>query len=210
MFVLLLSGAAGSGKSTVAAHLTSGKGGWVELSFAEPLKLIACDIWSKLYPDAGVTLDMFHDHVLKEKRPPGVPLTPREFLQFLGTDVMRARLGPDVWANHVASLIVQLTASKHNVVVSDLRFPNELEVVRAALAGVPDVKVVTVRIVRDGGPVPAETPTSAHFATTRSHASEHALDGTTFDHVIHNSSDVTGLLLAVNQLLITLVMQTAV
>ncbi len=207
MIVLMLSGAAGSGKTTVATHLTSGKGNWVELSFAAPLKLIAQDILTALFPATGVTRDMFHDTVLKETPIPGVPMTPRAFMQFLGTDVMRARLGRGIWANSVvADVLTHLKTGTHNVVISDLRFPDELDAVRTALAHVPGVTLVVLRIERDataaGGVAPRLSAGAEH------HQSELAMAATPVDHVVHNNADVPALLLAVNQILIASVIKT--
>jgi hypothetical protein len=54
-------------------------------------------------------------------------LTPRWVLQYWGTEICRKTFHDDIW---IASLENKLRKSKDNIVVSDVRFPNELKAIR--------------------------------------------------------------------------------
>lgn len=56
-------------------------------------------------------------------------LTPRWILQHWGTDVLRNHFDDDIW---IASLEHKLQRSTDNVVISDVRFPNEIKAIRCA------------------------------------------------------------------------------
>ena len=56
-------------------------------------------------------------------------LTPRWILQHWGTDVLRNHFNDDIW---IASLEHKLQRSTDNVVISDVRFPNEIKAIRRA------------------------------------------------------------------------------
>ena len=56
-------------------------------------------------------------------------LTPRWILQNWGTDVLRNHFNDDIW---IASLEHKLQHSTNNVVISDVRFPNEIKAIRRA------------------------------------------------------------------------------
>jgi hypothetical protein len=53
-------------------------------------------------------------------------LTPRWVLQFWGTDLARKHFHDDIW---VASLENKIIKSNTNVVISDCRFPNEVQAI---------------------------------------------------------------------------------
>jgi hypothetical protein len=54
------------------------------------------------------------------------PMTARQFLQFLGTDVMRKMYGP-IWINSCIRRIQQ--EQSELAIIADIRFPNEAEAV---------------------------------------------------------------------------------
>ena len=54
-------------------------------------------------------------------------LTPRWVLQYWGTEVCRKTFHDDIW---IASLENKLRKSKDNIVVSDVRFPNEIKAIK--------------------------------------------------------------------------------
>jgi hypothetical protein len=58
----------------------------------------------------------------------GMPaLTPRWVLQYWGTEVCRRAFHDDIW---IASLENKLRKSSDNIVISDVRFPNEMKAIR--------------------------------------------------------------------------------
>ena len=56
-------------------------------------------------------------------------LTPRWVLQYWGTEVARRSFHDDLW---IASLENKLRNSKDNIVISDVRFPNEIKAIHNA------------------------------------------------------------------------------
>jgi hypothetical protein len=123
----------------------------------------------------------------------GMPhLTPRWVLQYWGTEVCRKSFHDDIW---IASLENKLRTSKDNVVISDCRFPNEIEAIKNAGG-----KIVWVQ----RGNLP-EWYDSAIMANRGSniginemkrlgiHASEWAWLGCSFDEVVDNNSSIDDL-----------------
>lgn len=127
--IIALTGLAGSGKSTVAYLLT--KAGGEQIAFAEPLKRFCGEVF-------GFTrAQLYGPSAERERpsprftRPDGTPLTPRYALQTLGTEWGR-NCDPDVWAKAGLLKAEQLAGAGQLVVITDLRFVNEAQLVRAA------------------------------------------------------------------------------
>ena len=118
--LLGITGKAGSGKSTAAQVLIDA--GWVRIKFADPLKDMLRAI--------GLTEDQIEGH-LKE-----VPCdllqgrTPRWAMQSLGTEWGRGCIGERVWLDIVRRKIALAMAAGLSVVVDDVRFENEAQVIR--------------------------------------------------------------------------------
>lgn len=125
--IVALTGKAGAGKSTVAAHLEE-KHGFKRVRFADPLK----NMLRSLYRDAGLddeTIERKIDGDLKEQ-PCDVlrGRTPRQAMQWLGTEWGRELIAPDFWTE----LWARRAFPHRLVVVEDCRFDNEAQMVRAA------------------------------------------------------------------------------
>ena len=121
-----------------------------------------------------------------------IAMTVRQMLQQLGTEAVRNNIHPNAWVNALFADYIPIDpdkrASMGNVIdysacefpkwiITDMRFPNEYEAVKAR-------KGITIRVIRDyvlsGGP---EDPKNLH-------SSETALDNQTFDYEIQNSSSI--------------------
>jgi hypothetical protein len=113
-------------------------------------------------------------------------ITPRQVLQQWGTEVCRQGYHDEIW---VASLENRLRNSHNNVVITDCRFPNEIQAIHRAGGQV-------IRVCR--GPEPewydlAVTANSGSYvakqqlASYNVHASEIAWVGTVFNAVIDNN-----------------------
>ena len=124
-----------AGKSTVANLLVS-EFGFTQASFADPLRQLAYDInpvvgygvqqslvlggkpnlvpvyYAELVDGAGYERAKKIDEV-------------RRFLQRLGTEGMRKNFGQDVWVELLAQRIEPLLRDGQNIVLADVRFPNE-------------------------------------------------------------------------------------
>lgn len=143
--VISLSGFKGSGKDT-AALLMRSKMPFESLSFAAPLKeaLAAMFGWPRELLDGTTpesrawreTPDIYWSDQF------GHTVTPRFVLQHFGTDVVRQHMLDNFW---IAAVQKQIENSSSNIILTDARFPNELDMVRK-LGG------ITVRIKRGEEP----------------------------------------------------------
>lgn len=119
-------------------------------------------------------------------------LTPRWVLQYWGTEVCRKGFHDDIW---IASLENKLRNSKDNVVISDCRFPNEIQSIRDAGG-----KIVWVQRgeLPDWYDTAVEANLGHNYAVQdlkmrKIHASETAWVGTEFDTVIDNNRSIDDL-----------------
>jgi hypothetical protein len=123
-------------------------------------------------------------------------LTPRWVLQWWGTEVCRRSFHDDIW---IASLESRLRNSKDSIVISDCRFPNEIQAIKKAGGTV-------IRVVRGENPpwydlavaVNTKSDEEADLAQRllskyNIHASETAWVGTNFDYIVDNNGTVDDL-----------------
>jgi hypothetical protein len=165
--IIGLSGRAGAGKDTVAGELIK-LYEFERLAFADHLKKVAADLM-------GWPLDLFYDRDRKEVEVEGWPgLTPRIVAQKLGTEVGR-NIAPDVWVRRTLDKAKMFP----RVVITDVRFPNEAEAIKAYGGWM-------VRVEREG--LPDVAP----------HPSETALDVHDFDYVLYNNGGLDMLTHLVN------------
>ena len=154
----------GSGKSTVANMTWDFK----KISFASPTREFCAKLVSALGHD-GVSL--FQDTDKKEERIAEIGVSPRQMMQTLGTEWGRSCIHPELWVMVAAGAVEQQRKLGRDVVIDDVRFPNEAEMIRRLggelwLVDRPDV-------VYDGD-----------------HASEGALADVVPDAVINNSGSL--------------------
>jgi len=190
-------GLIGAGKDTAADYLCNFHGFRRE-SFANTLKdAVACVFgWDRVLLEGRTK----QAREWREQVDPwwaqrlNVPdLTPRYVLQQWGTEVCRRGFHDDIW---IASLENKLRNSQDDVVISDCRFPNEIQAIKQAGG-------LVVRVVRGPEPEWYEAAGSVNrgpngnvtWATSRErlkklgiHASETAWIGTKFDAVLDNNS----------------------
>jgi len=131
--IISLSGLQGSGKDTVADILCE-RYGYTRISFAASLKdaVAAVFCWDREMlegrtAEARAAREQVDEWWSDRLQMQG--LTPRRVLQEWGTDVLRNNFHADIW---VASLERQLMTAPDNTrfVITDCRFPNELNVLR--------------------------------------------------------------------------------
>ena len=125
-----------------------------------------------------------------------VEMTPRLMLQLLGTECGREILHPDIWVNSLMAEYKSKLSSNNpvddldweprfiypNWIITDTRFPNELEAVKKR-------EGITIRVNRPG-------------LIGSNHLSETSLDSATFDFVINNDKDIEHLINEVRNILI--------
>lgn len=114
MKIIGLTGAARSGKDTVALYL-DGHFGFSRLALATPLK-------QGIEAMFGLPQSMWSDEK-KELEIPGLGVSPRRMAQTLGTEWGRNTLGEDIWLKVLERRIDELQVDQ--VVITDVRFANE-------------------------------------------------------------------------------------
>ena len=114
----------GCGKSTASRYLAK-KYGYVEFSFADPLK-------KGLQHWFGFSNKQLYEEKGKEEIDPYWGVSPRQVMQYVGTDIVRDKIGSellkgvgnDFWIKRMDK---QLGENPGKVVISDVRFQNEVD-----------------------------------------------------------------------------------
>ena len=156
MRLIGIAGPARAGKDTLASHLLDNlSDDWSRSSFADPLKAMLSVIGVDCSDDKKAVVD------------DAFGVTPRHMMQTLGTEWGRNLIDSDIWVKAFA----RLNAGKC-VIVPDVRFENEAELVRE--------HGVLIHLVGRGG-------------IEGSHVSENAIAFKPGDIVIDNSRDLAWL-----------------
>lgn len=158
--LIVLAGAAGAGKSTIAAELV--KRGYQVIKFAAPLK--------NMLRALGLSEDEIEGHLKEQPCALLGGRTPRHAMQTLGTEWGRGCIDAEVWVSAWKREVDRVLAEGGRVVVDDCRFSNEL-------AAAMRLGGVAVRLVRDG-------------AGTVVHASEIGLDAVELPVVLNDDEPV--------------------
>ena len=162
-------------------------------------KVLLGEEWATVRPNPLNAITPFADIQFNEL------MSVREFLQKLGTEAIRNGLHVNAWVN---ALVADYNFegckntgescetpngncdSKHcypNWILTDMRFPNELE-------AVVERKGITIRVTR---------PVEKSKTTVRLHPSETSLDKAKFDYEIINDGSIEDLVKKVREILIT-------
>ena len=127
-------------------------------------------------------------------------LTPRWVLQYWGTEVCRHGFHDDIW---IASVENKMRKTKDNIVISDVRFPNEIKAIHNAGGMVVWVQRgelpswhIMAGNANNGDIVAAEKLKSLGV-----HTSETAWVGGDIDHIISNNSTIDDLFSQIKTLL---------
>jgi len=208
--IIAISGLIGSGKDTVADYLVN-LHEFRRESFAGNLKNAMCEIFgwdremlegrSKSSREWREQVDEWWATRLN------IPhLTPRWILQHVGTDVIRGHFHDDMW---LASLENKLRKTGDDIVISDVRFKNEVKMLKSLGA-------VCVQVVRGDRPVwyteaikantvPDQVVAEKSRLTLENvynvHRSEYDWVGTDFDVTLDNNSTLDDLYAQVEDLL---------
>ena len=124
-------------------------------------------------------------------------LTPRWVMQYWGTEVCRQGFHDDIW---IASVENRMRKTKDNIVISDVRFPNEIDAIHNAGGLVIRIKRGTdPEWYQDAANVNAG-PTNMSWAISRNkiqelkiHASETSWVGFHIDKTIENNGSIDDL-----------------
>lgn len=123
------SGKKGSGKSYFSDYLVNNKL-FIKLSFASPLKEITKILFNLSDEDVK-------DPIKKELINPKFNASPRELMQWLGTDIMREEFNKkfnysgSIWIDSVKDKVKTLLDNNKDVVIDDVRFQNEVDMIHS-------------------------------------------------------------------------------
>lgn len=145
--IIGLTGAAGSGKTTVAQYIVDKRGG-VRRPFAGPLKVMLQTFLEDQGAGFSTAFRMVSGDLKEQPTDYLGGRTPRQAMQMLGTEWGRGlspTLWVDAWRNGIERASLQASADgvPALIVVDDVRFPNEVEAIRQ-LGG------IIIRIDRPG------------------------------------------------------------
>lgn len=195
--IVSITGLIGTGKDTAADFLCNTYN-FKKFSFASALKDAISSIfnWDR-YLLEGSTPE---SRVWREQKDSwwserlGMNITPRWVLQYWGTEVCRNQFHQDIW---VASLENKLRKIDSDVVITDCRFPNEIDTIRR-------LNGMTLRIER--GPKPEwydaaisynQGPNNIGWALARQtlenyniHPSEYSSVGLDYDYIVENNGTI--------------------
>lgn len=199
----------GSGKGTVSDYLVNHRG-FTKDSFAASLKDATAEIFG--WPRPLLEGDTDCSRAWREKtddwwaKELNIPdFNPRLALQLLGTEAIRNNFNEDIWLLTVKNRIQR--RPDRNVVIADVRFPNEISLIKE-LGG------VLVEVKRGEDPVWAAVAAKAnagddlaaeemHESFPEVHLSEWAWAGTKVDIIIRNEGTLGDLYYAVDEQLFT-------
>lgn len=119
-----------NGKDTLGNHLVS-KYNYVRIAFADPLKEVIKTVFNfndeQLYGESKEIIDEYWK------------VAPRTVMQYVGTDMFRNQIGkilPDIgtniWIEVIKRKILDIWKTNPNqrIVLTDLRFPNEINLIK--------------------------------------------------------------------------------
>jgi hypothetical protein len=182
--IIAISGLIGSGKDTVADYLVN-LHEYRRESFAGNLK----DSMSAIF---GWDREMLEGRTKssrewREQVDPwwserlGIPhLTPRWILQYVGTDVIRGKFHDDMW---LASLENKLRKTTDDIVISDVRFKNEVKMLK-------NLGAICIEVTRGDKPNwynDALSGNTSQLELLKIHKSEYDWIGTDFDYTLDNN-----------------------
>ena len=193
--IIGICGFIGSGKDTAADYLVNFHG-YRRESFASSLKDAVASVfgWDRMMLEGRTTQSRewreqrdawWSDRLDRE-------ITPRWVLQHWGTEVIREGFHNDMW---IASLENKIRTSKDSIVITDCRFPNEIQAIQAQGG-----KIIWVQ----RGPLPDWYPAAVkanegqevfkeNLKILGIHPSETAWAGTNFDAVVDNNETIDDL-----------------
>lgn len=130
--IIGITGLKGSGKDTIGDIICKNDKSFVKMSFADTLKDVTAILmgWDRKLLQG----DTVESREWREKADDywsnvfGKMITPRIILQQLGTEVLRNNFLESIWVDSLKKKIIN---SVKNVVITDVRFPNEIDTIKS-------------------------------------------------------------------------------
>jgi len=169
--IIGISGVARAGKDTFGGILKEVLGGnYITIAFADELKMKCMDDFNLSYDQVYGHLKEVEDNRYPKKS--GGYWTPREILQFIGTDTYRV-INDDFWIEQLFKNI----GDSNNVIITDCRFPVEIHAVKKRFGK-------HIRVTRN----------NRDFVADTKHSSETSLDNfNDIDYVVDNNGTIEDL-----------------
>ena len=168
MTLLLLSGNAEAGKSTMAKYLLDKYENYVEYALSDKLKQLTFELL-KLFNVSINSIDDLYNVETKKNY--------RKYLQLIGTECCRKVFGDDFWCNMLNKDIKKSITNGKNVIISDVRFLNEHNYFKRKYEN--KINIVSIMIKR--------TDASSLTSEQQLHSSESEIDNLTYDYKIDNN-----------------------
>jgi len=191
--IIGICGLIGAGKDTAADYLV-GFHGFRRDSFASTLKDAVAAVFgwdrellegrTKEARDWREQVDPWWAERLK------IPtLTPRWVLQYWGTDVLRNHFHDDIW---IAALESRLARRTDHTVISDVRFPNEIQAIKDQGGKLIWIQRGTLPSwhIMAANANKGDIVAAAKLKELGVHASEYSWLGTEFDQIVDNNDSV--------------------
>ena len=136
--IIAFTGPAGAGKTTAAKAIAAASAdGVVIYSFADPIRLMLRAI--------GVPIENLVDPAKKEISLPAFGgKSARQLMQSLGTEWGRTHVDPALWISVAARNLLHFLQGGVPIVIDDLRFDNEAEIIR-------DMGGIVIEVTLKGG-----------------------------------------------------------
>lgn len=141
--IICLCGLKSNGKDTVANYIIKNYDNWEKDSFAGTLKDAVSAIFG--WDRKMLAGDTPEDREIREQKDEywseklGYDVTPRIILQRFGTDCLRNHLHKNIW---VDSLEKKIKDTDKNIIITDCRFKNEIEMLK-------NLGATFIRVTRD-------------------------------------------------------------
>jgi hypothetical protein len=175
--IALYSSSMQSGKSEVARILRR-EYGYTLVKFADPLK----DMTRVLLAHMGMYPNQIEKYIEGDRKEETIEFgrcqtTARRIMQTLGSEWGRDTIGKDLWVSLAQVKINELIGRGQRVVIDDMRFPNEYEMIRQNEGRI-------IRVERRG---------NIRRSALTDHQSEGQLDTFKFDATIFNNGSLADL-----------------